>query len=271
MARKLVERSLDQIVLGPNVRGEFSDESVIPLARSIQECGMQNPPTVDRNGRIITGHRRARAQRLLKAESMLVIEVDVALSEADIIQRQLVENRQRQELLPSQEAAAIRRYIELTGLPQKEAAGKFGMSASAFIHAIAVAALPLTIQEAIDSGAIPKSAAYSLARIPNPDEQAARATEIMDGLLNRDELIGKLRASRKTGKAAAARKLVRGKAVLANGRSVTVNGEQLTLESFIETIEVVLAKARRYRTRGIDLPNFLKVLRSESNAAGSAV
>ncbi|HEY4308997.1 MAG TPA: ParB/RepB/Spo0J family partition protein [Pirellulales bacterium] len=267
MARKLVERRLDEIVSDMGLRGEVNDESLIPMARSIQECGLQNPATVHPDGHVITGHRRLKAMRLLKAQSMLVIEDDGELSEATVIQREVVENRMREGLPPSREAAGIRRYLELTGLSQKEAAGKFGMSGTALIHTIAIAALPPAMQEAIDSGAIPKSAAYSLARIPDPGEQEAQAKRIMEGTLTRDGLIGALKNRGGGSPNRPGRKLARGVAVLGDGRSVTVSGADLTLETFIETIEAVLGKARRVRARGIELRRFLKTLRTESRAA----
>ncbi len=129
------------------------------------------------------------------------------------------------------------------------------------------------MQEAIDSGNCRNRRHISLSRIADPEQQVAMARRLMDGEMTRDALIGEVRASldNSKSKTLATRKLARGKALLADGRSVTVSGEQLTLESFIETIEVVLAKARRCRTRGVDLPQFLKVLRSESKSAESVV
>jgi hypothetical protein len=127
------------------------------------------------------------------------------------------------------------------------------------------------IRDEIDAGRIPQSAAYSLSRVSDADEQTALAKRLIEGSMSRDALIGEVRASLKKSRTPAPQKVARGKAVLADGRSVTVSGQELTLESFIETIEVVLGKARRSRTRGIDLSKFLKVLRSESKAAEPTV
>jgi ParB-like chromosome segregation protein Spo0J len=197
---------------------------------------------------------------------MQVIEDDADLSGHEIVQREMVENRQRQDLKPSEEAAGIRLFLELTGLAQKEAAGKFGLSNAAVTEILAVLAVPEWIQQQIDTGAVPRSAARSLARVTDADEQAALANRLIDGSMTRDALIGTVRAGLTKSKTSAARKLARGKAVLSDGRSVIVSGQELTLETFIETIEAVLAKARRCRTRGVDLPKFLKALRSESKA-----
>jgi ParB/RepB/Spo0J family partition protein len=266
MSRETIEYvRLDRIDCERQVRTEVTDESVIPLGRAIQEIrGLLQPIRVRRQGDrliVVDGERRLRAARLINLSEIPAIVDDRPLSEGDVLQQQIIANVQRAELSPVERARAIQRLLDITKWPAAVAAGKLGLKKSTVSKLLALLSLPQDIRQDIDQKRIPASAGYQLARIAEPEKQASLARRLAEGELTRDSLAGAVKSELNGDADPNAVPVKRIKADLGKGRSVTVAGESLTLDSFIEVLQVLLAKARRARTRGTELKSFIRSLK----------
>lgn len=122
---------VDQVECEAQVRGHVADESLMGLARSMQEVGLQQPIRVRRDGGrfiVVDGERRVRAALLVKMKEIAAIVEEKPLCDGEVTQRQLIANVQRCDLSPCEKARGIQRLLEVTKWPASEAAGKLGLS-----------------------------------------------------------------------------------------------------------------------------------------------
>ena len=153
--RERVQRvALDRIRPCPfQPRKDFSPEALRELADSIKERGIVQPLSVrERDGHLelIAGERRWRAAQLLG-----LADVPVILREADdraVLELALIENLQRENLNPIEEAQGYAQLIEQFQLKQEEAAAKVGKSRAVVANALRLLKLPLPIQTSIRDG-----------------------------------------------------------------------------------------------------------------------
>ena len=180
-------------------RANFDEESLAELASSIAEYGLIQPITVRRlpSGyyQIIAGERRWRASRLAGLG-----EVPVRIIEADdrmATELALVENLQREDLNPLEEAQGYRTLIEEYGLTQDEAAKRVGKSRPVVTNALRLLALAPEVQQFIEQGLLSAGHARAIAGARTEETQldAARSV-IKNGLSVRrtEELVKKLNA-----------------------------------------------------------------------------
>jgi len=268
---------LDLIDCRPQVRRDSDEASIDHLAQSIQTAGQLSPVLVRRCGErytLIFGERRLKAMRKLGLKTIAAQVIEEAMEEADVALRQLLENAQRRDLNPIDQALAVRQLIDAMGWSASQAAFKLGFTPAGVSRALALLQLPSTIQQAVASGAIAPSAGYELSRIEDSDEQSRLAEQLICGSLTRDGLSGALKAvkhrkARPGDSAEVAQdggRILRATACLGADRSITVSGPQLTLERFIEWLEELLAKARRVRPQGLELGTFLRMLKDAAKA-----
>jgi ParB/RepB/Spo0J family partition protein len=255
----------DKIECDTQVRGQLTDESLVGLARSIQETGgLLQPIRVRRAGTrliVIDGERRLRAARLAKIPLIAAIVEDKELGAGGVLQRQLIVNVQRADLSPCEKARGIQRLLETSKWSAAEAAGKLGLSSGTVSRLLALLALPEDIRQRIEEGTIPASAGYALSRVEEPDKQAALARQLVEGHLTRDGLAGAVKSERSDKPTRAPTQCKRATAVLGYGESVTVTSEALTLERFIEVLQILLNHARKARSRGVELKPFIRSLK----------
>jgi len=167
---------LDSIRANPDQpRREFSEEALEDLTRSIKDQGVLQPvlvrPLRDVDGfdfEIVAGERRWRASRLagLTEIPALVREVDDEQSLA----LALIENLQREDLNPIEQANGLRQLVERFGLKQDDLAGRVGKSRSAVANTLRLLQLPEDVQKEIGSGAV--SAGHARALLSMNDDQA---------------------------------------------------------------------------------------------------
>jgi len=265
-------RAASDITVAPQVResidGEGSKESIKGLALSIRENGLLFPLRVRTEGAqtvLVDGARRLAAVKLLGWNEVPVIVEAQPLGEAAIVQKQLVANCQRLDLLPLEKARAIQKLIEVTGLTGGQVGAKLGYSAAQVTRLLAVLSLPTPIQSRVQAGEISVSGAYELSRVADPQRQAELAEDLANGRVTRDGLSGAAKAGR--GLAAKPRTAStptrRVTAALSAGRSITVTGAD-SLERLIEVVEELLAKARKARPQGLALGTFIKLLKDQA-------
>jgi ParB family transcriptional regulator, chromosome partitioning protein len=268
MSEQVVQSlSFDQIHTDPQARKQFDENALRGLALSVRHVGVLQPIRVRRDGDrlvIIDGERRYRAARLAGLASIPAIVEEQPSSPTQVLQKQLIANCQREDLTPVEKATALRELMQSTGWPAKEAATKLGLSGATVSRLLAVLKLPEEILKQVESGAIPVSAAYELARVADPGRQSELATALSSGSTTRDAVAGAARAERNLpdGQPNNASNR-RSRAALGAARSVTVVGAD-TLDSLIAILEELLSKARKARPQGLGLSTFLKMLKDQA-------
>jgi ParB family transcriptional regulator, chromosome partitioning protein len=184
--RERVQRvALDRIRPCPlQPRKDFSPEALRELADSIREQGIVQPLIVrERDGRLelIAGERRWRAAQLLG-----LAEVPVILRQADdraVLELALIENLQRENLNPLEEAHGYSQLIEQFQLKQEEVATKVGKSRAVVANALRLLKLPPSIQASIREGRLSVGHAKVILSLASELNQKAAAERILkDGL-----------------------------------------------------------------------------------------
>ena len=167
------ELALDEIETGgdqPRVR--FDDQPLAELAQSVAAHGVLQPILVERVGRryrIIAGERRFRAAR--RAGLQRIPAVVRAPNDDERLTLALIENIQREDLTPLEEAQAYRRIIDLTGLSQEDLAARVGKHRSTIANSLRLLGLPEEVRSALSDGTISAGHARALLMIPDPGER----------------------------------------------------------------------------------------------------
>ena len=169
----------------PNVdqpRKTFDEEGLKELADSIAEHGIIQPIIVrirpDGGYQIIAGERRWRAARMAGLSEVPVLVRDI--SESKITELALVENLQREDLNPIEEAEGIRSLIENYGMTQEEAAHKVGKSRPAIANTMRLLALPKQIREQLKDGKITAGHAKALLSLNDEEKMLVLSNEIIE-------------------------------------------------------------------------------------------
>ena len=167
-------------------RKTFDDETLAELSASIAEHGLLQPiavrPKPSGGYLIVTGERRWRASRMAGLTEVPVIVKDVTDEQA--MELALVENLQREDLDPVEEAAGIRELMTRCDLTQEQAARKLGKSRSALANSLRLLSLPETVLELLKSGFITIGHAKVVLGLPTPELQEEAAQMIADNQLN---------------------------------------------------------------------------------------
>ena len=158
-------------------RKTFSDEAITALAESIREHGMLQPILVrplDTGGyQIVAGERRWRAARMLGLDE---VPVNIReLSDTETMQIAIIENLQRENLNPVEEASGYNELIEKYGMTQEQVAKMVGKSRSAVANAVRLLTLPPRVLKMLENGDI--SAGHAKALLGFEDEEMLIAIE----------------------------------------------------------------------------------------------
>lgn len=164
-------------------RKQFSEEAVTSLAESIREHGMLQPilvrPYIDGQYQIVAGERRWRAARMLGLDEVPVIIKDIADVEA--MQMALIENLQRENLNPIEEATGYKRLSEEFNMKQDDIAKTVGKSRSSIANMLRILTLPNEVQEMLVNGEISVGHAKALLSIDDEEVQIEAARRAKDG------------------------------------------------------------------------------------------
>ena len=182
-------------------RKRFDDESLQELADSISQHGIIQPLTVRKLSsgyyQIIAGERRWRAARLagLQEVPVIVIEAD----DRKAAELAMIENLQREDLNPMEEAAGFQSLIESYHMTQEEAAQRVGKSRSAVTNALRLLGLTSSVRKLVEEGKL--SAGHARALVPlSPSLQESAANAIVSGGLSvrqTEALVKRLSAEKK--------------------------------------------------------------------------
>lgn len=167
-------------------RKTFDDETLAELASSIAEHGLIQPiavrPKVSGGYLIVAGERRWRACRMAGLTEAPVVVKDVTDEQA--MEIALVENLQREDLDPVEEAMGIRELMTRCDLTQEQAARKLGKSRSALANSLRLLNLPENVLELLKSGFLNTGHAKVILGLPTPELQEQAAQMIADHELN---------------------------------------------------------------------------------------
>lgn len=183
-------------------RKSFDAEKIAELADSIREHGVMQPIAVRKNGdtyQIIAGERRWRASREagLSEIPAFIIECDDRKAE----ELALVENLQREDLTPREEAEALRVMMEKYSLSQDKVAEIIGKSRSYVANALRLLNLPETVLAMLDEGKISSSHAKTLLELKRQDDMIFAANEVVSknlGVRELSALVKKLNTAPRT-------------------------------------------------------------------------
>lgn len=183
-ARRGGPDSLDIDLISPNPeqpRTHFEPERLRELAESIGQHGIIQPLVVSRDDdggyRLIAGERRLQAARLagLQTVPVVVREVD----DAELLELALIENIQRADLNPIEEAQAYRRLVEEYDLTQEEAAKRVGKSRAAVANALRLLTLDTEIRRSLVEGEISEGHARTLLGLPDSSTRIEAWREVL--------------------------------------------------------------------------------------------
>jgi len=177
----LKEIKIDNIV--PNkyqMRTSFIEEKIDELAESIKETGLVQPIIVTKNKNkymLIAGERRWRAARKAGLDSVPCIERDAGNIDSLIVS--LIENVQRENLSPVEEASAYENLTKEFSLTQEEIAKKVGRSRSAVANTMRILTLPKDLIELVDSGRLSAGHARALLSVKDASKREKLAQKIV--------------------------------------------------------------------------------------------
>ncbi len=163
----------------------FDESAIDELAASIREKGLLQPVLVRRAAsgyQLIAGERRFRA-----AQRAGLTEVPVVIRDADdreVLELALIENVQRENLNPVEEARAYKRLADEFALSQEEVADRVGKNRSTIANAVRLLQLPPEVLAQLESGELTAGHARPLLALPDAQAQAAAAREVADRRLS---------------------------------------------------------------------------------------
>lgn len=167
----------------------FDEDALAELAASIAAHGVLQPllvrPLADGSYQLIAGERRWRASRMAGLTEVPVVIREMSDSEA--MELALVENLQREDLNPIEEAMGFRLLMDTYALTQEQAAERVGKSRPAVANALRLLALPQEVLSLVETGALSAGHARTLLALPEKEDAIALAQEIVrDGLSVRE-------------------------------------------------------------------------------------
>ena len=166
-------------------RRSFDDDKIDELAESIKEHGIIQPIIVVKNGemyKIVAGERRWRAAKKLGLKEVPVVIRNY--SEFEIAQIALIENLQRENLNPIEEAIGYQTLMSKYDMTQEDVSNKLGKSRSAVANSVRLLSLDEPIQQKLISGEITSGHARALLSISSPKIRLAVLESIIEKNLN---------------------------------------------------------------------------------------
>jgi len=187
-AAGLAHIPIEQIAPNPyQPRKTFNEASIEELARSVREHGIVQPLVVTRVGdnryRLIAGERRFRAAQKAGLHSVPAV-IKEAMTEGDTLQIALIENIQREDLNPMEEAFAYHQLHEEFGLTQEEISKRVGKERSTVANFLRLLKLPDSVKKLLASGQLSMGHARALLAVDSAKKQEQLAERVVKKNLN---------------------------------------------------------------------------------------
>lgn len=172
---------IEDIVPNPNQpRIHFNETELRELSESIQEHGVLQPLLVRKHGNgyeIIAGERRYQASKLAGLEELPVIIKDV--NDEEMLALTLIENLQRSDLNPVEEAKGYRQLIDASGMTQEALSKAVSKSRSAITNSLRLLDLPEVVQQMIFEGKLTAGHARAILAVPYEDARIRLAEKVV--------------------------------------------------------------------------------------------
>lgn len=172
---------IEDIVPNPNQpRIHFNETELRELSESIQEHGVLQPLLVRKHGNgyeIIAGERRYQASKLAGLEELPVIIKDV--NDEEMLALALIENLQRSDLNPVEEAKGYRQLIDASGMTQEALSKAVSKSRSAITNSLRLLDLPDVVQQMIFEGKLTAGHARAILAVPYEDARIRLAEKVV--------------------------------------------------------------------------------------------
>ena len=188
--KNVTEINIDDIRSNPyQPRKTFDIESLNELAKSIKEYGVVQPIIVKKSIKgyeLVAGERRTKAAKIagLKKIPAIIKEFD----DQEMMEIALVENIQREDLNPIDEATSISNIIKLRGYTQEEFANKFGKSRSYVTNILGLLKLPDEVKKLVEKRSLSMSHARVISKIEDEDKAIDLAKKVITDSLSVHEL-----------------------------------------------------------------------------------
>lgn len=186
-------------------RRKFDETTLDELAQSIRNQGLLQPLLVRRDGkgyRLIAGERRWRAAQRAGLSDVPVLVREA--NDAEAFELALVENLQREDLSPLEEAEGYRRLLEERKWTQEQVAERVGKERSTVANALRLLALPAEVKQLLEAGELDMGHARALLGLPKSPEMVTLARAVVAEKLSVRETEARVKAGRATGKTAKA-------------------------------------------------------------------
>lgn len=176
-----IKLPIEDIVPNPNQpRIHFNETELRELSESIQEHGVLQPLLVRKLGNgyeIIAGERRYQASKLAGLEELPVIIKDV--NDEEMLALALIENLQRSDLNPVEEAKGYRQLIDASGMTQEALSKAVSKSRSAITNSLRLLDLPEVVQQMIFEGKLTAGHARAILAVPYEDARIRLAEKVV--------------------------------------------------------------------------------------------
>ncbi len=186
----ITEIDIDEIRSNPyQPRKTFNIETLEELAKSIKEYGIIQPIIVKKSIKgyeLIAGERRTKAAKLAGLDKIPAIIKD--FSDTEMMEIALIENIQREDLNPIDEATSISNIIKLRGYTQEEFANKFGKSRSYVTNILGLLKLPEDVKKMVEKKSISMSHARVLSKLDDEQKASKLAKKIVSEEISVHEL-----------------------------------------------------------------------------------
>lgn len=197
-----IDVETEKIQINPNQpRKNFDEESLAELARSVEQHGILQPLIVRPRGdgyEVVAGERRLRAAKLAGLKHVPVLIR--TLSDREMMEIALIENLQREDLNPLEEAEAYKRLLEEYNYTQEQLAQRVGKSRSAIANTLRLLTLHAGVRKMLMEGELTEGHARAILALPL-EKQAAAAQKVVElnlSVRETERLIGAIQ--KKTGK-----------------------------------------------------------------------
>lgn len=175
-------------------RKEFDPDRIAEMAASLKESGQLQPIRVRWDPAtasyvIISGERRWRGAKMAGLAKLLCVIDRRELEDSALVVDQLVENLQRVDLRPIEQATKMQDLIIKHGLTQVEVARRLGVERSKVVKALALLDLPEDVREKVEDGRLAPATAYELTKLADEEDRREVAEKVVGGDLNRADAI----------------------------------------------------------------------------------
>lgn len=183
-----IEVEINEISVNPHQpRKSFDQDKLAELARSVEQHGVLQPLIVRPSGesyQLVAGERRLRAAKMVGLPSVPVIIK--SLSDREMMEIALIENLQREDLNPLEEAEAYQRLLDEFGYTQEQLAERVGKSRSAVANTLRLTALHAEVRKEVSAGRLSEGHARAILALPLEKQQEASKKVIELGLSVRE-------------------------------------------------------------------------------------